>query len=60
MADIAELRRRAHIDPESLSAAEWNQIFKVAFGVPKQVDSDVDAITHTHTKKQKGDKKEWW
>lgn len=58
MSDISEIRRRAHTDPESLSVAEWNQIFKVAFSVPKQVDSDEDAITHTHTKKQKG--KSWW
>lgn len=56
--DIAELRKRAMRDPQSLTQQEWNQIFKVAFSVPKQVDSDVDAITHSHTKKQKG--KLWW
>ena len=60
MSDIAEIRKRAMRDPQSLSAAEWKEIHKVAFGVPKQVDSDVDAITHSHTKKEKQRKKEWW
>ena len=60
MSDIAEIRRRAHIDPESLSAAEWKEIHKLAFGVPKEVDSDGDAITYVHPRKQKGKKNEWW
>ena len=58
MSDIAELRKRAHIDPQSLTQQEWKEIHKVAFEVHKQVDSDEDAITHT--KKQKGKKNEWW
>ena len=55
--NIAVLRKRAMYDPESLSNAEWRQIHKVAFSVPKKDFAD-DAETAPMQKQKR--KKGWW
>ena len=54
--DIAELRKRAMRDPESLSNAEWKEIHKVAFGVPKKEfnDDNIKVSSSGPSKKRKG------
>ena len=57
--DIAELRKRAMRDPQSLSEAEWQQIHKATFSVTKKDFSDDDDIkvsTSGPSKKREG----WW
>lgn len=56
--DIAEVRKRAMYNPQSLSQREWEVIHKVAFSVPKHVDSSENAKAHAPSKRQKG--KSWW
>ena len=56
--NIAEVRKRAMYDPQSLSPSEWNAIHKIAFSVPKDVDSAENAKAHAHVKKQ--EKSAWW
>ena len=60
--DIAELRKRAMHDPQSLTQQEWDVINKVAFTVPKKDFSDegdtakVSSSAPSNTQKRKG----WW
>ena len=56
--DLAELRKRAMRDPESLSSTDWLEIYKAAFSVPKKEfnDDDDEAVVKSPSKKRKG----WW
>lgn len=58
--DIAELRKRAMYDPQSLTKDEWQQIHKAAFTVPKKefFDEDKPKVDPCTLSKQK--RKGWW
>ena len=62
--DIAEIRKRAMYDPQSLSTEEWQQIHKVAFTVSKKEFFDEDNTAKVSSSgpksKQKKAKKGWW
>ena len=42
--DLPELHRRARTNPRSISKVEWNEIFKIAFSVPKK-DFENNVVT---------------
>lgn len=57
MNGIAELRKRAMLDPQSLSEVQWKEIHKVAFSAPKKESNDEgNAAARGPSKKRKG----WW
>ena len=59
--DLAEIRKRAMLDPQSISKSEWEQIHKAAFSVPKQdFDDDDDVKGITTLKPKQNRKKGWW
>lgn len=55
--DLAEIRKRAMYDPQSLSKFEWEQIHNAAFTVPEKEFFDDDK-PKVNSPKQK--KKGWW
>ena len=59
---IAELRKRAMYDPQSLTQEEWQQIHKAAFTVPKKefFDEDSTAKVSSSSPQNKQKRKGWW
>ena len=60
MTGIAEFRKRAMRDPQSLSEAEWQQIHKVAFTVPKKDFSDEVDTAKVNSSGPSKKRKGWW
>ena len=60
MTDLAEIRKRAMYDPQSLSKSEWAQIHDAAFTVPKKEFFDDDAAKVSSSGSPKQKKKGWW
>ena len=62
MINIAEIRKRAMYDPQSLTKEEWQQIHKVAFTVPKKELFDEDNIPKVSSSgpQNKQKRKGWW
>ena len=58
--ELAEIRKRAMYDPQSLSKAEWEEIHKVAFTVPKKEFFDDDDIPKGSSSQNKQKRKGWW
>jgi len=60
MSDIAELRKRAMQDPQSLSDAEWKEI--LAFAAPKKDFYDEGNIAKVSSSgpQNKQRRKGWW
>ena len=58
--ELAEIRKRAMYDPQSLSKSEWEQIHKAAFTVPKKEFFDDDAAKVDPGLLSKRKEKNWW
>ena len=61
MSDLAEIRKRAMYDPQSLTQKEWDAIYKAAFSVPGKEFFDDDAAKVSSSGPQNKQKKQgWW
>jgi hypothetical protein len=60
--ELAEIRKRAMYDPQSLSKSEWEQIHKAAFTVPKKdfFDDDDTPKVSSSSGSPKQKRKNWW